>query len=95
MLLRMTNNPTITSVRTRPRELVTELRSLLAEGAEARPDARRKNIYELDGGPRVFYIHISPASRRVTLLAVWDNPRHGVTPHVGKSELAACCAPAE
>lgn len=94
MMLRMRNNPTIKTVRSRPTETVEELRSLLTDGAEARPDVRRKNIYEVDGGSRVYYIHISPASRKVTLLAVWENTRHEVAPRVSQSELVACCGPA-
>ncbi len=94
MMLRMRNNLTIKSLRTRPTEMVEELRSLLAEGAEARPDLSRRNFYELDGGDRVFYIFVSPATGKVTLLAVWDNARHSMTPRVNQSELAACCGPA-
>ena len=95
MMLRMKNNLTINSVRTRPAETLRELRSLLSDGAEARPDLSRRNFYELDGGARVFYIHVSPATRRVTLLAVWENARQTVTPRVSQSELAACSAPAK
>jgi hypothetical protein len=94
MMLRMKNNLTITSVRTRPVETVEELRSLLSDGAEARPDLSRRNFYELDGGARVFYIYVSPATRKVTLLAVWDNHQHSTAPRVSQSELAACCGPA-
>jgi hypothetical protein len=94
MMLRMKNNLTIICVRTRPSEMVEELKSLLRDGAEARPDLSRRNFYELDGGVRVFYIYVSPATRKVTLLAVWDNTRRPVAPRVSRSELAACCGPA-
>lgn len=94
MMLRMKNDLMIKSVKVRPIGTMEELRSLLTEGAEARPDSSRKNFYELDGDRRVFYIYVSPATRNVTLLAVWDNARQPITPRVCQAELAACCNPA-
>jgi hypothetical protein len=94
MMLRMTNNLTIKSPRARPVEMVRELQSLLTDGAEARPDSGRRNFYEVNGGRQVFYIYVSPATRHVTLLAVWDNSRQSATASVCQSELAACCGPA-
>ena len=55
MMLRMKNNLVIKTIRVRPAGTVEELRALLREGAEARPDSSRKNFYELKGGERVFY----------------------------------------
>ncbi len=94
MMLRMKNNLSIKSLRNHSEETLKAVRALLADGAEARPDLSRRNFYELDGGDRVFYIFVSPASGKVTLLAVWDNARPSMTPRVHQSELAACCGPA-
>ena len=94
MMLRMKNNPTIVTVRTRPEGTLEELKSLLMEGAEARPDLCRRNFYELDGGTRVFYIFVSPRTGKVPLLAVWENARQAATPRVSQTELVACCNPA-
>jgi hypothetical protein len=93
MMLRMKNRMTIKSLRNHSMETLEALRSLLAVGAEARPDLSRRNFYELDGGDRVFYVFVSPATGKVTLLAVWDNARHSIAPRVIQSELAACCNP--
>jgi hypothetical protein len=92
MLLRMTNNPTIKNLRNHSRETVEELRGLLSRGATASLDPRRKNFYELDGGPRVFYIYLSPASGKVTLLAVWDSFQRPLQAHARAAEFAACCS---
>lgn len=94
MMLRMKNNPAIVTVRTRPEETIEELKSLLSEGVEARPDLCRRNFYELDSGTRVFYIFVSPRTGKVTLLAVWENARQSDAPRVGQADLVACCNPA-
>jgi hypothetical protein len=91
MMLRMKNTPTIVTVRIRPEETLEELKSLLMEGVEARPDLCRRNFYELDGGMRIFYIFVSPRTGKVTLLAVWENARQAVTPRATQTELVACC----
>jgi hypothetical protein len=82
MLLRMTNNPTIKNLRNHSSETVEELRGLLS---------RRKNFYELDGGSRVFYIHLSPTSGKVMLLAVWDSCERPLQAHAHAAEFAAYC----
>lgn len=94
MMLRIKNKVSVKSLRNHSMETLEAVRALLADGAEARPDLSRRNFYELDGGDRVFYIFVSPASGKVTLLAVWDNARRPITPRVNQSELAACCGPA-
>lgn len=54
-----------------PAHLVEELDRILSAGAPARPDSRRKDFYEVEGDEEVFYVHMSPVSGRVLLLAVW------------------------
>jgi hypothetical protein len=93
MLLRMTNDPAIKNLRNHSLETVEELRGLLNRGATASLDPRRKNIYELDGGSRVFYIFVSPTTQKVTLLAVWDNCPQQAPAHAQGFELAMCCSP--
>jgi hypothetical protein len=92
MWLRMKNDPTVKNLRNHSPETVGELRALLTRGASASPDPRRKNFYELDGGSRVFYVHLSPVSGRVMLLAVWDNHPQGKPAPAQRLELAECCA---
>jgi len=54
-----------------PTEIVAQLEKLLASGAAARPDPHRKNFYDVEDAGRVFFIHTSPISGRVMLLATW------------------------
>jgi hypothetical protein len=90
MLLRLKNKLTIKNLRNHSPETVEELRSLLHRGAAACPDPRRKNFYELESGSRVFYIHVSPTTGKVMLLAVWDNGLHQAA--VNLLELASCAS---
>ncbi len=73
MVLRLNQQPTIENLRDYPVETVEELRQLLAAGAQAKPDPRRPDFYELEIDSRVFYIHISPVNGKVMLLATWNN----------------------
>ena len=53
---------------------VMTLALLLAGTAEVRPDPKRKNFYEVEGRSEVYYIHVSPVTGIIYLLAVWRNP---------------------
>ncbi len=68
MVLRLDKNVTIDNPRDYPTEIVDMLRCLLAAGAKAYPDPRRKNFFDLENGSRMYYIHLSPAGK-VWLLA--------------------------
>jgi hypothetical protein len=62
-------------------EALRQLREALISCAPAVPDARRPNFFEVQADERVFYIHISPVSRKVTLLATWSQePVEAVQP---------------
>ena len=52
-------------------DVVEKLRVLLLQGADADVDPQRKAFYDVYNGTRVFFIHISPASGKVMLLASW------------------------
>jgi len=71
MVLRVNHQPVIEDLRNHPAETVEKLRELLACGAVAKPDPHRSDFYELENCTRVFYIHISPVSGKVMLLATW------------------------
>ena len=74
MTLRLTGKDgklTIENLRNYPSEVVERLRGLLTAGVNARPDPRRKAFYDVEDGRRVFFIHISPVSGNVMLLATW------------------------
>jgi len=50
---------------------VERLRDLLVTGSAAQRDPRRESFYELEGKGETYYIHISPISGEVVLLARW------------------------
>ena len=76
MLLRLTQNAQIEDLRKHPVAMIDKLRRLLVSGAEARPDPRRSGFYEVENHSQVFYIHMSPVTGKVWLLAIWpkDQP---------------------
>lgn len=63
--------PMIEDLRNHSAETVDELRDLLASDAPLRADAGRSNFFEIDGVRQIFYVHRSPATGKVWLLATW------------------------
>jgi hypothetical protein len=57
--------------RNHPEETIRALRGLLSSGAIVIPDPKRKSFYEVKSGSLVYYIHISPVSGNILLLATW------------------------
>jgi hypothetical protein len=55
--------------------LVTELGNLLASGSEAIPDPKHPELFEVKSDTHVFYVHISPITGKVLLLATWPAER--------------------
>jgi hypothetical protein len=52
---------------------VTTLALLLVGTVNVRPDPKRKNFYEVIDGSQVYYIHVSPVTGIIYLLAVWQS----------------------
>jgi hypothetical protein len=52
-------------------ETLRRLREAIASRATATPDARRLGFFEIQSDDQVFYIHVSPATQKITLLATW------------------------
>ena len=52
---------------------VTTLALLLAGTVDVRRDPKRRNFYEVVDGSQVYYIHVSPVTGIIYLLAVWEN----------------------
>ncbi len=88
MTLRLSGDTRIDNVRNYPSEVVEKLRALLAAGAEADPDPRRKDFYAVENCTRSFYIHVAPGGR-VWLLASWL--KQSPVSAEDRSELAAAC----
>ena len=71
MLLQFNQTPIIDNLRNYPEHIVNRLGAILHDGAAARPDPRRKGFFDVADGERVFFIHVSPVSGKVWLLATW------------------------
>ncbi|MGB9068883.1 MAG: hypothetical protein WCC21_09950 [Candidatus Acidiferrales bacterium] len=52
---------------------VVELAILLAGTVDVTPDPNRVHFYEIENGPTVYYVCVSPVSGKVFLVAAWDN----------------------
>jgi len=63
----------IEDLRNHPAETLMTLRGLLAGGATLIPDPKRDGFYEVESGSLVYYIHVSPVTGNVLLLATWTN----------------------
>lgn len=50
---------------------VEQLRHLLQTGILAKRDPHRENFYEIESLDETYYIHISPVSGNIVLLAKW------------------------
>ena len=90
------NQPAIENLRRYPAPLIDRLAALLQSGAEAEADAGRAGFYDVAEGSRVYYIHISPVSGRVLLLATWeDEPesRRARPPLSAALAMQSCCSP--
>jgi hypothetical protein len=68
----------IEDLRSRPTDTET-LRNLLESGTPFIPDPKRNGFYEVESGSLVYYIHVSPVTGNVFLLAEWprDAERSG------------------
>jgi hypothetical protein len=50
---------------------VAHLQQLLEKGCPVQMDTQRENFYEIEGGNETYYIHLSPISGNVVLVAKW------------------------
>jgi len=73
MVLRLDARTNIEDLRHHPLEIVEKLRDVLASGAVAHEDPHRDSFYEIESKGRVFYICVSPITRKVLLLGTWMN----------------------
>jgi hypothetical protein len=61
-----------------PAEALHGLRACLSRKPQLLQDPKRKNLFEVQGCSSVYYIHISPVSGKISLLATWpDEPARG------------------
>ena len=90
MRLHLNTNLTIENLKRYPEDIVEKLRNLLVTGTEALPDPRRRGFYDVLNGNRVFFIHISPVSGNVMLLASWLKERPAASARSDASRERAC-----
>jgi hypothetical protein len=65
----------IEDLRNHPAELVKQLRNLLTNGARVSPDPRHPGFHEIESDEHVYYVHISPNTGKVLLLATWPSDK--------------------
>jgi len=75
MTLRLNSATVVENQRNYPSEIVESLRVLLTTGATAYADIHRENFYDVVEGSRVYFIHVSPLTNKVMLLATWETER--------------------
>ncbi len=68
-------NIRIENARLYPSEVVDRLYAALSRGAELRADQSRMNFYDVNSEGRTYFIYISPANEKVTLIATWAQKR--------------------
>lgn len=75
MVMRWEPEMQIEDLRNHPRELVNRLRNLLTSGAQVNPDPRHPGFHEIESDEYVYYVHISPNSGKILLLATWPSEK--------------------
>jgi hypothetical protein len=70
-MIQIKTGATIENPRKYGPDVVEHLRHLLAAGGPAQRDPRREDFYDIEGNHDTFYIHISPISGNIVLLARW------------------------
>jgi hypothetical protein len=73
MVANLRGNIQIEDVGNHPKKAVADLQCLLAQGASTVADPKRNGFYEVESDSTVYYIHVSPVTGRILLLATWQN----------------------
>jgi len=63
----------IENLRNHSEAIVLALRDVLSSGATILPDPKRRGFYEVHTDALVYYIHISPVTGNILLLAKWPS----------------------
>jgi len=71
MVMRYAKELEIEDIRHHPAEMIAMLRTLLEEGTPVTPDPKRSDFYEIESDSVVYYVHISPVTGKILLLATW------------------------
>jgi hypothetical protein len=77
MRLQMREDSIIENPRAYSNHAVEGLRNLLAAGSHGQSDPTRDHFYQLEDERNAYYIHVSPITGNVILLAKWARqPEH-------------------
>jgi hypothetical protein len=72
MVMKLDHELNIEDPRHHSPERIETLRQLLAGGARVEADPKRSDFFEVESGTDVYYIHISPITGKILLLAAWS-----------------------
>ena len=73
MFMGLERDHPIEDLRGHSAETLAALQKLLASEARVSPDPKRPGFYEVESDSLTYYIHVSPASGKILLLATWPN----------------------
>jgi len=73
MVMTLEHELQIEDLRNHPLKTVKILRDLLSSGARVTPDPKRAGFYELEDAGTVYYIHVTPATGKILLIATWPS----------------------
>ena len=71
MMLQIADGSRIENPRGYAVRTIEDLRNLLVAGGDAQADPIREHFYELEGMMDAYYIHVSPITGNIVLLARW------------------------
>ena len=67
------NELAIEDIGSHPAEVLRGLRACLAAKSQLVPDPKRTSLFEVQGCSSVYYVHVSPISGKISLLATWPS----------------------
>jgi hypothetical protein len=73
MVTRAMHHTRIVDLGSHSQESIDHLRQLLAGDATVRPDPRRPGFFDVESGSGTYFIHVSPVTGNILLLAAWSN----------------------
>ncbi len=88
MVTRAMEQAKIVDLGNHSQESIDRLRELLAGDGEVRPDARRPGFFDVESGCDTYFIHVSPVTGNILLLAAWKNYRTGDASMHGSYDVA-------
>jgi hypothetical protein len=73
MVTRAMEQMKIVDLGSHSQESIEHLRHLLAGGATVLPDPHRPGFFDVESTSGTYFVHVSPVTGNILLLAVWQN----------------------